>query len=151
MLCRLREEGVVDAAGVGVDDARIATKPVESCDLGVVLIAGRYTLLDQRAGTELLPRCALPVVSVITAGVFKSGLLATPTAVAGAFKYEAPPTEVIERTRAIAFRVCGARRRASRGRAPVRWRSPAITGILVSARSPSDLARRQLIDEVGSS
>ena len=47
----------------------------------MVMLAGRYTLLDQTALDELFPACARRGVSVLNAGVFNSGMLAnTPAA-----------------------------------------------------------------------
>jgi len=46
--------------------------------LDVVLLAGRYTLLDQSGLVELLPEAARRGVSIIAGGVFNSGLLADP-------------------------------------------------------------------------
>ena len=54
---------------------------VERCDLDVILVAGRYTLLDQAAlDSGLLTACAERGVGVIAGGVFNSGVLAAPTA-----------------------------------------------------------------------
>ena len=49
---------------------------VRETDLDVVMLAGRYTLLEQGALDDLLPECERRDVSVIAAGVFNSGLLA---------------------------------------------------------------------------
>ncbi len=77
-LVRLREEGVVGAIGVGLNDAALAARLVREVDLDWVLLAGRYTLLDQSAAADLLPLCLERGVSVMAAGVFNSGVLADP-------------------------------------------------------------------------
>jgi D-threo-aldose 1-dehydrogenase len=43
-----------------------------------VLLAGRYTLLDQTAMADLLPLCESRGVSVAVGGVFNSGILIDP-------------------------------------------------------------------------
>ena len=48
-LAQLRDEGVVEAIGVGINDADVATRAVREGDLDLVMIAGRYTLLEQPA------------------------------------------------------------------------------------------------------
>ena len=124
-LCRLREQGAINAVGVGVNDTDAAVRFAAECDIDVVLIAGRYTLLDQRAAARLLPFCAQRGIAVITAGVFNSGLLATTAPAPGAtFDYAAAPVPVVERTRADRGRVRRTRDRAPRGRGPLRGRAP---------------------------
>ncbi|MEJ3747247.1 aldo/keto reductase [Actinomycetes bacterium KLBMP 9797] len=74
-LAALRAEGVVSAIGVGMGDAAMLARFVAETDLDVVMIAGRYTLLDDVAGAELLPRCLERGVSAICVSLF-DGLLA---------------------------------------------------------------------------
>ncbi len=49
---------------------------VRETDLDIVMLAGRYTVLEQGALDDLLPECERRGVSVVAAGVFNSGLLA---------------------------------------------------------------------------
>jgi D-threo-aldose 1-dehydrogenase len=77
-LRRLRDEGVVRAIGVGMNHAHLLARFAERCDLDLVLIAGRYTLLQQEALNELLPTCERRRIAVVVAGVMNSGILADP-------------------------------------------------------------------------
>jgi D-threo-aldose 1-dehydrogenase len=100
---KLRDEGIVGAIGIGTNSADAATRAVREGDLDLVMIAGRYTLLDQPALDELLPLCEERGVGVVAAAVFNSGLLAT--AQPGAtprYNYGAVPAEVLERARQLA-------------------------------------------------
>ena len=74
-------------------------------DFDVFLVAGRYTLLDQIALTELLPICDELGIGVLAAGVMNSGVLADPGADAR-FDYLPAPQSIVERARRIAA-VCG--------------------------------------------
>ena len=56
-LARLRADGTVGAIGVGVNSASLAEWFVSRCDLDCVLVAGRYTLLDDSAARSLFPLC----------------------------------------------------------------------------------------------
>ncbi|HET6704664.1 aldo/keto reductase [Amycolatopsis sp.] len=76
-LCRLRDEGVVSAIGVGMNQWEMPARFVERLDVDVVLLAGRYTLLD-RSGELLLDLCGERGVDVVLGGVFNSGLLIDP-------------------------------------------------------------------------
>jgi D-threo-aldose 1-dehydrogenase len=59
-----------------MNEAAGLTRLVREADLDCVLIAGRYTPLDQSAADELLPACAERGVTVLAGGVFNSGVLA---------------------------------------------------------------------------
>jgi D-threo-aldose 1-dehydrogenase len=75
-LRRMKDEGLVGAIGAGMVSAPPLARFVRETELDCVLLAGRYTLLDQSALEELLPLCTDHDVSVILGGVFNGGLLA---------------------------------------------------------------------------
>ncbi|RDI65643.1 aldo/keto reductase [Nocardia pseudobrasiliensis] len=97
---RLRAQGVTGGIGLGVNDVGVALRFVREAAIDHLLIAGRYTLLDRRAETELLPECARRGVRVLVAGVFNSGVLADPVR-RGTFDYRAADPAVIDRARAL--------------------------------------------------
>jgi D-threo-aldose 1-dehydrogenase len=75
-LARLKEQGVVGAVGVGTNRCSTGLEVVRRAEIDVVMIAGRWTLLD-RSGAELLEECGRRGVAVVAAAPFNSGLLAT--------------------------------------------------------------------------
>jgi D-threo-aldose 1-dehydrogenase len=135
---RLRGEGVVRAIGAGMNQAGLLTRFVTDTDVDVVLLAGRYTLLDQRAAQELLPAAQERGVSVMAGGVFNSGLLARPEAGAR-FDYRAAPAALIEAARAIEASCAryGVPLRAAAARFPLRH--PAVAAVLIGARTPQEI------------
>jgi len=72
-----REQGIVGAIGVGMNDWRGPLRVVRETPVDVVMLAGRWTLLD-RSGRPLLDECAARGVSVVAAAPYNSGLLARP-------------------------------------------------------------------------
>ena len=72
----LRSDGIVGAIGAGMNQSAMLADLVRETDLDVVMLAGRYTLLEQDALDDLLPLCCERRVAVVAAGVFNSGLLA---------------------------------------------------------------------------
>ena len=101
----LRTSGTVRAIGAGMNSSRPLTDLVQACDLDLVLLAGRYTLLDQAAMADLMPLCDKRGVSVVIGGVFNSGVLVDP--VPGAhFNYVPADAAVLARAAAIG-EVCG--------------------------------------------
>jgi D-threo-aldose 1-dehydrogenase len=135
---KLRAEGVVRAIGAGMNQAAMLTRFVTETDVDVVLVAGRYTLIDSSAADTLLPAALRRGVAVIAGGVFNSGLLAAP--VPGVtYDYEAAPAELVTRARALE-EICarfGVPLRAAAARFPLFH--PAIASVLVGARSGAEI------------
>lgn len=96
-LVRLRAEGMVRAIGVGVNEADVCADVVRQVDVDVVLLAGRYTLLEQRPAGDLLPLCLDRHVAVFLGGVFNSGILATGAIPGAMFNYAPAPQAVRDR------------------------------------------------------
>jgi D-threo-aldose 1-dehydrogenase len=102
-LAELREEGLVERIGIGVNDAAVAARAVREGALDLVMIAGRYTLLEQPAAYDLLPLCLERGVRVVAAAVFNSGLLATADPGRNArYDYAVAPASLIARAHALA-------------------------------------------------
>lgn len=80
----MRAAGDVRAIGAGVNEVRACLRLLEVADPDLFLLAGRYTLLDQQAQDDLLPRSLTDGVGIVIGGPFNSGILAT-GAVAGAW------------------------------------------------------------------
>jgi D-threo-aldose 1-dehydrogenase len=100
-LARLREEGVIRAIGAGMNQSAMLARFAREGDFDVFLVAGRYTLLDQEALTELLPLCVERGIGVMIGGVMNSGVLADPRPWSR-FNYESAAPAVLERARLLA-------------------------------------------------
>ncbi|GAA4938403.1 aldo/keto reductase [Streptomyces heliomycini] len=135
---RLRAEGVVGAIGAGMNQTAMLTRFVRDTDVDVVLCAGRHTLLDHSALTDLLPAALAHGTSVVVGGAFNSGLLADPGPGA-TYDYTRAPAELLDRAlrlkeaaerhgttlRAAALAHCAAH--------------PAVASVLVGARSAAEV------------
>jgi D-threo-aldose 1-dehydrogenase len=137
-LARLHADGTVGAIGVGVNSVSVAEWFVARCDLDCVLVAGRYTLLDDSAAASLFPLCLARGVAVLAAGVFNGGILAVP-ADGARYDYAPAAPAVLARARRIA-EVC-ARYEIPVAAAAVRYvlRHPAVTAAVVGARTPQEI------------
>jgi D-threo-aldose 1-dehydrogenase len=100
-LIELREQGVVQRVGLGMNFDNVLARFVRESDVDTIMLAGRYTLLEQPALDELLPLCVKRGVRVMAAGVFNSGILATPTP-GHTYNYEEAPRPLVERAQRIA-------------------------------------------------
>ncbi|MGW5868444.1 aldo/keto reductase [Streptomyces sp. NPDC055239] len=135
---RLRSEGVVGAIGAGMNQTAMLTRFVRDTDVDAVLCAGRYTLLDQSALTDLLPAAQERGRAVVIGGVFNSGLLADPRPGA-TYDYTTAPGALLDRARhlkAMAERH-GTTLRAAALAFPLAH--PAVATVLVGARSPYEV------------
>jgi D-threo-aldose 1-dehydrogenase len=140
-LVELREQGVVGAVGAGMNQSAGLAALIRAADVDLVMLAGRYTLLDQGAADELLPLATERGVGVVIAGVYNSGLLGTPRPAPGAkFEYEEASAELVARANAIAD-VCE-RHGVSLPEAALAFPllSPAVLSVVVGARDAGQVA-----------
>lgn len=104
-LHRMREEGIVRAIGVGMNQSAMLARFGAETDVDAFLVAGRYTLLDQDALSRLLPLCEAKGIAVLIGGVMNSGVLADPRPGA-TFDYAPATPDVVARAEALAA-ACG--------------------------------------------
>ncbi|MFC9761210.1 aldo/keto reductase [Rhodococcus jostii] len=138
-LIRLREEGVVRAIGVGVNEADVCVDALERVDLDCILLAGRYTLLEQDPVKDLLPLAVERDVAIVLGGVFNSGILATGATPGAKFNYQPAPEEVLSRVRDIET-FCE-RHRVPLAAASIQFAAahPAVRELLLGARNCEQL------------
>ena len=99
----LRETGAVDAIGIGVNEVEVCEWLIERVELDVILLAGRYTLLDRSGAERLLPLCLEKGIAVIGGGPYSSGILARPLRGQAEphYDYQAPPPAILARAEAL--------------------------------------------------
>ena len=138
----LRSQGVVSAIGAGMNQTAMLADFARHTDVDVLMLAGRYTLLDQSALDDLLPACVDRDVVVVAAGVFNSGLLARPAPTPAAhYEYGTAPSELVDRARRIAA-VCerhGTTLPAAALAFPLAH--PAVVSVCIGAHLPEQVVR----------
>lgn len=140
-LAKLKEDGVVGAIGVGTGDIRALTSFVFDTDVDVLMIAGRLTLLEQPALDVVVPAAAARGISVLGAGVFNTGLLATARPEAGSrYEYSAASEQLLARAGRLADIV--ERHGLTLPEAAIRYvlREPTVTSVVLGADSPEQIA-----------
>jgi D-threo-aldose 1-dehydrogenase len=95
-----REQGMVRAVGLGMNQWQMPQRLLQHFELDLVLLAGRYTLLEQGA-LGFLDECAKTGVAVLAGGVFNSGILATGAGPNSFYNYQAAPPELLQKTRQL--------------------------------------------------
>ncbi|WP_433007645.1 aldo/keto reductase [Kribbella sp. CA-294648] len=156
-LIELRDQGVIGAIGSGMNQTAMLTRFVREVDIDVIMLAGRYTLLDPDGLDNVLPACLEHDVQVIAVGVFNSGLLSQPRPAADAtFNYAPAPPSLIDRANKLAD-VCeshGVTLPAVALKFPLAH--PAVAGIAVGCRTADEvhtnaaLARTEVPDTLWS-
>jgi len=142
-LARLKAEGTIAGFGLGVNEWQACTDALAHADLDLLLLAGRYTLLDQTALPELLPLCVQRKTRIVLGGPFNSGILATGTRPTDGrtvyFNYAPAPANVIARAAAIED-LCAAHGVPLKAAALQFPRAhPAVTCVLAGARTIFEL------------
>ena len=140
-LARLRDEGEVKAIGVGVNEAEICARFARAGDFDCMLLAGRYTLLEQRSLEDFLPLAQEKGIGILMGGVFNSGILATGAIPGAKFDYRDAPEAVLERVRAIEA-IC-ARHKVPLAVAALRFPlgHAAVSSVVLGAVTPGEVAR----------
>ena len=100
---QLRSSGAIQAFGLGVNETAICLEAMKHVHLDAILLAGRYTLLEQGALDDLLPACVRSRTSIVVGGPYNSGILATGTRQAGVLHYDygIAPQTVVDRVRRL--------------------------------------------------
>jgi D-threo-aldose 1-dehydrogenase len=139
-LIELRDQGVIKAIGSGMNQAAMLTRFVREVDLDVIMLAGRYTVLDPDGLDDVLPACLENDVQVVAVGVFNSGLLSQPRPPADAtFNYAPAPAALLEKANKLAD-VCdahGVTLPAVALKFPLFH--PAVAGIAVGCRNAAEV------------
>ena len=134
----LRREGLFRFLGIGVNQWQMPLAVLERADLDVVLLAGRYTLLEQ-GGLALLDECADRGVTVVVGAPFNSGILATEVPSDGSYNYEPAPPEVADHVARI--RTVCRRYGVPLGAAALQFplAHPAVVSVLAGVSSVAEL------------
>jgi D-threo-aldose 1-dehydrogenase len=100
-LDELRRAGVIGAIGVGINESDTSLRFIQAGDFDCMLLAGRYTLLEQGGLEAFLPECVKRNVSVILGGPYNSGILTGGVKADTTHDYVQAPTPLIEKARKI--------------------------------------------------
>lgn len=134
-LVDLKAQGATNAIGLGVNEVPICLEVMAQIDIDVILLAGRYTLLEQGPLDDLLPLCEARGTKVIVGGPFNSGVLAGKSR----YNYATVPPKIAARVQALAA-TC-ARHGVPLAAAALQFplAHPAVASIIPGARSAAEM------------
>lgn len=140
-LDKLRAEGVVAGIGVGLNEAEMCVRFAKAGSFDTMLLAGRYSLLEQPALSEFLPLAQQQGIGVLLGGVFNSGILASGAVSGAKYNYRDPPPHILEKVARIE-RVC-ARHNVALPVAALHFAlgHPAAVSLVLGGQSPQEVER----------
>ncbi len=136
-LYQLRDEGLIKAVGCGMNSWEPLAEFAQHADVDCLLVAGRYTLLEQTA-RPLLDLCQQKGIKLFAAGIYNSGVLATGARNPLTYNYAPPPPNILARVQQLED-ICtrhGVKLQTAAAQFPLR--QPAITSIVVGANSVNE-------------
>lgn len=101
----LRDQGVVDAIGIGVNEVDVCRELMPRFHLDCIMLAGRYTLFEQASALPLLDEACRRGVKVVVGGPYNSGLLGDPHGPGSTYNYSPADSGTLERARRI-YAIC---------------------------------------------
>jgi D-threo-aldose 1-dehydrogenase len=139
-LVELRSAGVIRAIGTGLNETVMTLRFAREADLDCVMLAGRYTLLEQGALDELLPLCERKGLSMLLAAPFNSGILATGARAGATYDYKPAPPAIMDKVKRLEA-VCG-RHGIELATAALQFplAHPRLASIVAGATRPSEVA-----------
>ena len=139
-MASLKAEGACRAIGIGVNEQAVCLEIMPRFDLDCILLAGRYTLLEQAGSAAVLAEAARRGVGILVGGPFNSGLLAAPEAPGTTYNYRQVDAKTLRRARDL-YAVCAAEG-VEVGAAALQFplAHPAVVAVIAGMRSPAEVA-----------
>ncbi|MDR6869222.1 D-threo-aldose 1-dehydrogenase [Bosea sp. BE125] len=136
----LRASGAVKAIGVGVNEAEMCERFARAGDFDTMLLAGRYSLLEQPGLASFMPLALEKGIGLMLGGVFNSGILATGPVTGAKYNYKPAPPEILARVAAI--EAACLRHDVPLRRAALHFPlgHPAVASLVMGAVSPREVA-----------
>ncbi|HET6182812.1 MAG TPA: aldo/keto reductase [Acetobacteraceae bacterium] len=133
-LDKLKADGTIRGIGLGVNEKEVILEVMSWADWDVMLLAGRYTLLEQGPLDDLLPLCQQRGTSIVVGGPLNSGILAG----RDTWNYAPAPPEIRERARRLG-EIC-ARHRVALPAAALQFplAHPAVAAVIPGPRNADE-------------
>jgi D-threo-aldose 1-dehydrogenase len=102
-MAALRDAGSVDAIGIGVNEQAVCLEVMTRFDLDCIMLAGRYTLLEQYDSLEVMAQARERAVKIIVAAPYSSGLLGNVNGPGTTYDYRPVDAATLDRARKLYF------------------------------------------------
>jgi len=138
-LQRLKAEGRIGAIGIGVNETAIAVQILKAVALDVILLAGRWTLLDRDGEAELVPLARDKGTSLVLGGIYNSGILALGAKPGAWFNYQPASEAVLARVRDLEARAAAEGVTLPQAALQFGLTRPGVASVLVGTASLAEL------------
>jgi D-threo-aldose 1-dehydrogenase len=137
-MAELKASGACRAIGIGVNEEDICLELMPLFPLDCIMLAGRYTLLEQQNSRRVLEEAQRRSVAILAAGPYNSGLLAHADQPGDRYNYEPAEAEVLARAHRI-YAICRAHG-VDTGAAALQFplSHPAVTTVVAGIRSAGE-------------
>jgi D-threo-aldose 1-dehydrogenase len=140
-LDQLRKAGSVKAIGVGLNEADMCERFAKAGDFDTMLLAGRYSLLEQPALVSFLPLAEQKQIAIMLGGVFNSGILATGAIEGARYDYRPAPAKIVEKVRAIEQRCAAHGVPLRRAALHFALAHPAVVSLVLGGVKPAEVVQ----------
>ncbi len=139
-MAQLKASGACRAIGIGVNEQQACLEVLTRFDLDCILLAGRYTLLEQDAAAAVLAEAARRGVGIMVGAPFNSGLLASSQTPGATYNYRPADQTILQRARDI-YAICAAEG-VDVGAAALQFplAHPAVVSVIAGMRSPVEVS-----------
>ena len=139
-MAELKSSGACGAIGIGVNEEDIAVELMPLFPLDCVMLAGRYTLLEQHASRRIMQEAQARNVGILVAGPYSSGLLGDARAPGSTYNYAPVEADVLQRAQRI-YAVC-AEQGVEVGAAALQFplAHPAVVSVVAGMRNAEEAA-----------
>lgn len=131
----LRAAGIIKGFGLGVNEADVVLEAMNEADIDCTLLAGRHTLLEQKA-TSLLDKALAAGMSIVIGGVFNSGILAAGNSGNRKFDYQDVPQDIARRADQLTAACAAFGVPVASAAVQFPFRHAAVTSVLIGAKHP---------------
>jgi D-threo-aldose 1-dehydrogenase len=100
-MAELRASGAAGAIGIGVNEEAVCLEVMPRFGLDYIMLAGRYTLLEQTGSERVMAEAAARGVRIMAAAPYNSGLLGSAQAPGETYNYVPVDAQMLDRARAI--------------------------------------------------
>lgn len=140
-LADLKREGRIGAYGLGVNESAICVEIMHRHSLDVILLAGRWTLLDREAEEELVPLCRQTETVLVLGGIFNSGILAVGPRPGAWFDYAPASDDVLAQVGALERKYARLGIALPHAALQFGMTRPEVASVLLGTGRPDTLAR----------
>lgn len=128
------------AIGLGVNETDVCLEVMRHFKLDYIMLAGRYTLLEQHSLEDFFPACEREGTGVIIAGPYNSGILAGDSRNRN-YNYQAADASILAKVDKLQVKC--AQHNISLPRAAIQfpYLHPQVVSVVTGARSPEEITQ----------